>query len=473
MPAALLLSGITKRFGRLTALDDASLVVRAGTVHALLGENGAGKTTLMRIAFGLLAPDKGELAVGGAPVRLGSPADAIARGIGMVHQHFTNVGPMTVAENIALGGRGRLRTRDIVDRLVTIGRRTGLELDPGVRAEQLSVGGQQRLEIVKALVRDARILILDEPTAVLAPAEADDVLRWLRAFAESGGTAVLITHKLREALSVADAVTVLRHGRTVMTSPATSTDERSLALAMVGGDVREDAPPLATLPERSSVRAERLTLTSTHGGAALREASFEIRSGEIVGIAAVEGSGQRELLRALAGRRAVQTGTLERPDPVGFVPEDRHDALVLDFSVAENVALRGAGARRGRIQWRSLRARVASLIDAFDIRGNPETPARYLSGGNQQKLVLARELDGKPNLLIVENPSRGLDVRATAAVHGYIRTAAQHGAAVVIYASDLDEVLSLATRVFVLHGGRLRETPLNREAIGRAMLGVE
>jgi simple sugar transport system ATP-binding protein len=471
-PAALSLIGITKQFGGVTALESADLVVAAGSVHAVLGENGAGKTTLMRIAFGLLEPDAGQLAVDGSVTRMTSAARAIACGIGMVHQHFTNVGPMTVIENIALGDHGRLRERDVAERVMAIGRRTGLMLDPGARVEDLPVGAQQRLEIVKSLVRNAHILILDEPTAVLVPSEVDDLLTWLRRFAESGGTVVLITHKLREALSIADDVTVLRRGRTVMTSPAKQTDAQALALAMVGDDVRETAPP--SLPRGAAiVRAERVTLRNDRGVVVVRDATFEVCGGEIIGIAAVEGSGQRELLRALTGRADPSSGSLARPITVGFVPEDRHrDALVLDFSATENVALRGANARRGRMNWKSMRRHAQTLIEAFDVRGRPETRAANLSGGNQQKLVLARELDGEPELLVVENPTRGLDVRATAAVHGFIRAAAQRGGAVVIHSTDLDEVLSLATRIFVLHKGHLRETAIDRDLIGRVMLGV-
>ena len=470
--AALSLIGITKRFGHVTALENANLVVAAGSVHAVLGENGAGKTTLMRIAFGLLEPDAGQISVDGISTRMTSAARAIACGIGMVHQHFTNVGRMTVTENIALGGHGRWREREVAEQVMAIGRQTGLMLDPGARAEDLPVGAQQRLEIVKSLARNARILILDEPTAVLAPSEADDLLTWLRRFAESGGTVVLITHKLREALSIADDVTVLRRGRTVMTSPAKQTDAQALALAMIGDDVRETAAPSS--PRGAPiVRAESVTLRNDQGVTVVRDATFEVCGGEIIGIAAVEGSGQRELVRALTGRTDPSSGSLARPNLVGFVPEDRHrDALVLDFSATENIALRGAHVRRGRMNWKSARRHAQTLIETFDVRGRPETRARNLSGGNQQKLVLARELDGEPELLVVENPTRGLDVRATAAVHGFIRAAAQRGAAVVIHSADLDEVLSLATRIFVLHEGHVRETPIDRDLVGRAMLGV-
>jgi simple sugar transport system ATP-binding protein len=472
-PLALELSGITKRFGRVAALDRAALRVRAGSVHALLGENGAGKTTLMRIAFGLVAPDSGEIRVHGAPARLTSPTDAIALGIGMVHQHFTNVGAMTVAENVALGGHGRLRVREVLDRLAHVAERTGLALDPAARADEMPVGAQQRLEILKALARDATLLILDEPTAVLAPAEAADVLRWLAQFAASGRTVVLITHKLREALGVADDVTVLRHGRSVMTATAAATDAPRLAQAMVGDDSGETSPPAGAPTDRVVVRASAITLADARGAPVLRDASFDVRAGEIVGIAGVEGSGQRELVLALAGRLAVSSGALDTADSVGFVPESRHrDALALDLTLTENVALRGAADRRGRMPWRAIHDRTAALIREFEIRGAPEMRAAHLSGGNQQKLVLARELDGAPDLLVTENPTRGLDIRATAAVHGHLRRAASRGAAVVVYSSDLDEILSLATRMLVLHAGRLQETAVDRDRVGRAMLGV-
>jgi simple sugar transport system ATP-binding protein len=474
---ALSLSGITKRFGQLVALDGADLIVHAGTVHAVLGENGAGKTTLMRVAFGLLMPDTGRISVRGVPVGFTSVGDAIARGIGMVHQHFTNVGAMTVAENVALGRHGLLHQGRVVEELSIVGRRTGLALDPAARAEDLPVSAQQRLEIVKALTRDATILILDEPTAVLAPTEVEDLLRWIRQFANSGGTVVMITHKLREALAVSDTVTVLRRGRAVMTSLAAETNPASLATAMVGEASVASTPrpglPPAVSTAHPLVHADGITLANERGVVVLRDATFVIQAGEIVGIAAVEGSGQHELLRALAGRLHPVSGVLNRPGSVGFVPEDRHrDALVPDFSVAANVALRGVGLQRGRMRWRLVRERAARLIDAFDVRGTPDTPGRHLSGGNQQKLVLARELDGGPDLLVVENPTRGLDIRATEAVHAHIRAAASWSAAVVIYSSDLDEVLSLATRMFVLHAGHLEETSLDREAVGRAMLGA-
>jgi simple sugar transport system ATP-binding protein len=477
------LLGIVKRYGSLTALDDASLVLRPGTVHALLGENGAGKTTLMRVAFGMVRPDAGRVRVDGRDLQLRSPADAIATGIGMVHQHFTLVPAMTVAENIALGGHGRLRRRETVAAVRRIAETTGFALEADARVEDLPVGAQQRVEIAKALARRARIIVLDEPTAVLAPAEADDLLRWLRTYVAQGNAAVLITHKLGEALTIADDVTVLRHGRVRYGGSAAEASTASVTAAMLGADVsRLELSPAPTPLAGESVlfRAEGLTLRDERGVVVVRDASFVVHETEIVGVVGVEGSGQRELLRALAGRHELAGGRLERPPAVGFVPEDRHrDAVLLDRPLLENVALRGAGARRGTIPWSDLASRTATLLRQYDVRtGDARTPMRILSGGNQQKLVLARELEGvdetavTPHAIVAENPTRGLDVRATADVHARLRAARDRGAAVVIYSSDLDEILSLASRVLVVYAGTVREVAPDRDAAGRAMIGL-
>jgi len=485
---ALSLSHVTKRFGSTLALDDVSFALARGTVHSLLGENGAGKTTLMNIAFGLIGADAGTIRVSGAALRILAPADAIRAGIGMVHQHFTNVGPMTVAENVALGGRGRYDAAQAMATVSTVGGRAGLTLDPSARADSLPVGAQQRLEIIKALARGARILILDEPTAVLAPAESEELLRWLRAFAGEGNSVVLITHKLRDALSVADEVTVLRRGRVVHTGRAAELSPEGLAKLLVGGSEQEgSAATEHGVPLEDERARERISpsggiiasishadLADERGVTTARDLGLEVRSGEVVGIAAVEGAGHRELLRALAGRLRPVSGQLRLPSRVAFVPEDRHrDAMVTEFTVAENLALKDAGARRGRISWREQRERATKLTREFDVRGGVAgAAARTLSGGNQQKLVLARELDGAPELVVAENPTRGLDVHAAAAVHERLVRAARSGAGVVVYSSDLDEVLALATRVVAMHAGRLVETPLDRDSVGRAMLGV-
>ena len=516
-PPALHLEGITKRFGAVRALTGASLTARPGTVHAVLGENGAGKTTLMRVAYGLVAPDAGVIRVHGARVRLASPAAAIRAGVGMVHQHFTLVPSMTVAENVALGGHGTLDARAAAERVRAVTLSMGLPLDPGARAGDLPVGAQQRLEIVKALAREASIIILDEPTAVLAPAEIEELLGRLRGFADAGRTVLLITHKLREALSIADDVTVLRGGRTVLTVPARAASEDQLAEAMLGptrvadaatgatvGASRlespragappdiEDAPesrghrhhsaasrtaaPRSATPDdaRIVIRAEGLAASDARGRRTLRHATLEVAGGEILGVVGIEGAGHRELLRVLAGRQSPLEGHIELPPEVGFVPEDRHrDALILDFSLVENIALHGAGARRGRLPWRELEARTSALVATYDVRAPGSwVAARALSGGNQQKLVLARELERAPAALVAENPTRGLDIQATAAVHARLRAARARGVAVVVYSSDLDEVLGIADRVLVAYDGRVREVGGGREAVGRAMLGV-
>jgi ABC-type uncharacterized transport system ATPase subunit len=475
--AVLALQGISKRFGNTVALDDVSLVVRRGTVHALVGENGAGKTTLMRVAFGLVAPDAGVVSISGIPRRIRSAADAIVAGLGMVHQHFTNVPAMSVAENVALGDRGRFRIDAARRRVAEIGTRTGLALDPDALVTDLPVGAQQRLEIVKALARNARMLILDEPTAVLAPHQSDELLRWLSVFADEGNAVVLITHKLHEALSVADDVTVLRRGKRVLSSPAAEVAEASLAAAMLGEDFtqRDGGKEPATHGDVVA-SVSNATIAGDRGITAVRGATFHVRAGEIVGIAGVEGAGQRELLRALSGRTDVASGKVTLPSSIGFVPEDRHrDALALDFSMVENLALEGASTRRGMMPWRALRERSETLVREYDIRGADRVDreaVRNLSGGNQQKLVLARALDNRPALLVVESPTRGLDIRATAAVHERLRAAADAGTAVVVYSSDLDEVLSLANRFLVIHAGVVRETSFDLGEIGRAMLGV-
>lgn len=485
---ALSLSHVTKRFGGTLALDDVSFALARGTVHSLLGENGAGKTTLMNIAFGLVGLDEGRISVSGEARRISSPADAIRAGLGMVHQHFTNVGAMTVAENVALGGQGRYDAGRAAAAVATVGARAGLALDPWARADSLPVGAQQRLEIVKALARGARTLILDEPTAVLAPAEAEELLRWLRVFADEGNAVVLITHKLREALSVANDVTVLRRGRVVHTGRAAGLSPEELAKLLVGGSERESSVAAeldgALHGERARDRGplhgeviaslSQVALTDERGVRTARDLTLEVRAGELIGVAAVEGAGHRELLRAFGGRLRATAGQLRLPSRIAFVPEDRHrDAMVTEFTLAENVALKGAGARRGRISWREQRERAARLAREFDVRGGEAgAAARTLSGGNQQKLVLARELDGAPQLVVAENPTRGLDVHASAAVHERLVRAARSGAGVVVYSSDLDEVLALATRVVVMHAGRLVESPLDRDSVGRAMLGV-
>lgn len=468
------LRGIVKSFGRTRAVDHASLTVRPGSIHALLGENGAGKSTLMRLAFGLLQPDEGDIVLDRRCVRLRSPADAIRAGIGMVHQHFTHVPAMTVAENIALGGHGLYWPAAYRDRVRALAERVQLAIDPSAQTAALSIAAQQRLEILKALNRDAAILILDEPTAVLAPSEAHELLRLLRQFALRGGSVVLITHKLSEALEIADEVTVLRYGRTVYQGGAGTTSAEGLAAAMLG-----DAPPasdriISPPSGQPLLRMTGVTMVDSRGVTRLLNADLEVRAHEIVGVAGLENSGHELLLRAVAGRTESTLGTIWRGGSTALIPEDRQrDALVLGFSLMENLALKGAGRRRGRMLWSKLRDQARKLAAEYDVR-TPSVDARVgqLSGGNQQKWVLARELSDRPSIIVAENPTRGLDIRASAAVHARIREAAALGAAVLVHSSDLDEVLALATRVVAVHNGRLVAVPNERELVGRALLGL-
>ena len=481
-PAAscsLSLRGIGKRFGSTVALDGAELIVQAGTLHALLGENGAGKTTLMRLAFGMLRPDAGTIALDGIDRRWRSSADAITAGVGMVHQHFLLIPAMTVAENVALGDRGFFRGFDpqaAADRVRRISEQTGLALDPAALVGNLPVGAQQRLEIVKALARDVQVLILDEPTAVLSPRESQELYGWLRAFVRRGRTVVLITHKLREALAVADDVTVLRQGRTVLSARVSALSEDVVVRALLGEPSGEGAA------ERGSVNTtgapvlslERGTVLDARGVTRLRAASLEVRAGEIVGIAGVEGAGQHELLRVLAGRLVPTLGTVRLPSRIGFVPEDRlRDALIPEMTLVENLALKEAASARGVMPWREYSSRTSATVRDHDVRTSGVTSlASTLSGVNQQKFVLGRELEGAPEALVAENPTRGLDIRATAQVLSRLRAARRSGVALVVYSSDLDEVLSIADRMLVCFEGRLLPAARDVEAVARVMVGL-
>ena len=473
---ALSARGISKRFGSTVALDDARFNLRRGTIHALLGENGAGKTTLMRIAFGMLRPDSGTLEVNGTPQSWTSSADAIAAGIGMVHQHFLLVPAMTVAENVSLGDRGffgGFHPAVAAERVRRIGAATGLVLDPSARAGSLPVGAQQRLEIVKALARDAKILILDEPTAVLSPAESRELYAWLRSFVSRDGTVVLITHKVREALAIADDVSVLRRGRTVLSGASSGLDESAVVDAMVGGAAAQNAPTAGAGVGATVISLEHVSVVGESGVQKLRDVSLEVRGGEIVGIAGVEGSGQHELLRVLAGRLAPDSGIVRVPSRIGFVPEDRlRDALVPTMSLVENLALKDAGTLRGTMRWSDYVARAETAVRDHDVRSSGvASTIGALSGGNQQKFVLARELDGSPEALIAENPTRGLDIRATAHVLAELQSARARGVAVVVYSSDLDEVLALADCMVVCFDGRVTITRVDADAVARAMVG--
>ena len=484
---ALVLEGIHHRFGTAIALRDASLRVRRGTIHALIGENGAGKSTLMRIAFGLISPERGAITINGVTQRLRSSADAIAAGLGMVHQHFMLVPALTVTENVALGGHGRFEIDASAARLRALAERVGLAIDPEATVDALSVSEQQRAEILKALAHDARILILDEPTAVLSPDEGAQLLRWVRRFVADGGTAVLITHKLREALEFSDDVTVLRRGQMTYAAPVASTDERTLVTALTGSaESLADGTAAAPAADRSGEAATRLALDAVshvdgRGVTRLRDVSLSVREGEILGVLGVEGSGHRELLRILAGRITPTSGTRRLPARVGFVPEDRQrDALVPDFPLDENLAMADAGRASGLLDWKAIRSRTAQLLEAADVRADgPRAAARTLSGGNQQKFVVAREQAVAHEALVAEHPTRGLDLVASARVLDELRRAArERGVAVVVHSPDLDEVLAVATRVVACFGGRVREVNwpadrTDRTPFARALVGAD
>jgi general nucleoside transport system ATP-binding protein len=488
VPPALELIGIHKRFGSVQALRGADFTLAHGELHALLGENGAGKSTLMHIANGMVRRDAGEVRVNGTVRSINSPRAARELGIGMVHQHFTSVPAMTVSENIALFAGWSARPGELRERARLASEQVGLPLDPDQRAGRLSVGLKQRLEIVKAMAASARILLLDEPTGILAPAEAEELLAVVRRFTAGGGSAVLITHKLDEAIRAADRITVLRQGSVTYTgTPATQTRD-SLAWAMIGAtpalplgtDAGMTPPPglpLSTAPPLLRLQAMEVSRESGYG-IAVRPTTLTIYPGEIVGVAAVEGNGQRELLRAVAGRMLPLRGRVEVAHPVAFIPEDRStEGIIPELTLTENVVLGSrSGApwlRHNRIQWNVARAHTTELLEDYAIvAAGPTAKAGSLSGGNQQKLVLARELFRQPKVIVAENPTRGLDISAAAAIHSRIRAAADDGAAILFHSSDLDEVLSLAHRIVVMVQGTLKEAPrgTSRHEVGSLML---
>jgi general nucleoside transport system ATP-binding protein len=482
MAAAVELRNVTKRFPGVVANDGVDFEAAEGEVHALLGENGAGKSTLSNILTGLYHPDEGEIHLHGKRVSFASPRDALDAGVGMVHQHFRLVPPFTVAENVILGdhrGEGRrffVHPRHIERRVAELGARYRIAVDPGARIWQLSLGEQQRVEILKALYREARILILDEPTAVLTPQEADSLFETVRVMADEGRTVIFISHKLHEVKAVADRVTVLRDGKTIETVDAASATPRSLAALMVG---REIAPSMRIDREfgvgEPVLEVLGLRATGDRGAEAVAGLDLSVRSGEIVAIAGVAGNGQRELAEAITGMRRPTAGevvvagrVLRGGDAreaiaagVAHVPEDRlHTGVAPSLSIASNVVLksyRGPGAARGPLlRLRAIREHAAALISRYDVRGGtPDVPARQLSGGNLQKVVLAREFDGGPRVLVVASPTRGLDVSAIETVHRYLREAAGGGVGVLLISEDLDEILALADRICVMFEGAI------------------
>jgi general nucleoside transport system ATP-binding protein len=481
--------GVRKSFAGVLALDDTELILRPGEVHALLGENGAGKTTLMGVLAGMLLPDGGTVSVHGLPVAPRSPREAWMAGVGMIHQHFKLVGRLTVLENLALGyrvaARGlRLPYPEIRERVAALARDTGLTVPLDGVVEQLAVGVRQRVEILKLLIRDPDVVILDEPTAVLAPQEVGWLLSLLRGLAERGKTVVLIAHKLDEVLRVSDHVTVLRRGRSVLTARRSEIDERLLIRSMVGADVVPARRVTAADPGEEVARLSAVEVIGPNGEEVLQDLDLSVRRGEIVAVAGVDGNGQRELAAVLGGRCGISAGTASLPKGVGFIPEDRgREALVGEFTLTENVALAGTDRPEFRwgpwIRWNRVRKRTGDLIRRFDIRAvGAHARAGELSGGNQQKLVVARELERASDLLVAQNPVRGLDVLAEEFVHTELlrlRDPAPDGTpppGIVLISTDLDEVMALADRILVLVRGRLVDlgTTADREEIGSVMV---
>ncbi len=494
------LRGITKRFGSLTANDAIDLTVEPGEIHALLGENGAGKSTLMNVLYGLYQPDEGEIVVDGTPRTFAGPGDAIEAGIGMVHQHFMLIPVFTVAENVMLGHEptsgpvGSLSLKAANRRVRELSERFGLDVDPGALVEDLPVGVQQRVEILKALSRNAGVLILDEPTAVLTPREIDDLSRVMDELRKAGTSIVFITHKLREVKAVADRITVIRRGK-VVGEASPSASEVELASLMVGRDVQLTVAKGVAEPGEVGLEVTGLTVADDRGQTAVDGVDLTIHAGEIVALAGVQGNGQEELVEAVMGLRPAVAGSITLhgselvgstprqvlEQGVGFVPEDRqHDGLVGAMTVAENLVLdmtRDAQFARGpALRLPALRRNAEQRVQEFDIRPPvAEAPAGSLSGGNQQKVVLAREMSRPLRLLMVSQPTRGVDVGAQEFIHRRIVTERDRGTPVLVVSTELEEILGLADRIVVMYRGRIiGELPAgaSSDEVGLMMAGV-
>jgi simple sugar transport system ATP-binding protein len=507
-PIVLEARGITKQFPGVLANDHVGFDLREGEVHALLGENGAGKSTLMNILYGLYKADSGEVKVNGEPLHLSSPRDAIHRGIGMVHQHFMLVPVFSVTENIMLGAETDHRTvqseaplvkldrKEVSKKVADLSHQYGLDVDPEAIVGDLPVGVQQRVEIVKALYRKASILILDEPTAVLTPQEADDLFRIVRELTARGVSIIFITHKLKEVLAIADRITVMRGGKVMGTTTPKETNEHQLAAMMVGREVILTVEKEAAKPKDGVLVVEGLRVRDQRDLETVRGISFNVRAGEILGIAGVQGNGQTELVEALTGLRHIESGTvnlsgkdLTGRSPRAFtetglahIPEDRHrHGLVLSYTVADNMILcdyyKPPFAVRGTIQQNALDVNARRLIEEYDVRTpSPYVSAGKLSGGNQQKVIVARELSRPVKLVIANQPTRGLDVGSIEYIHKEIVAMRDRGVAVLLVSAELDEIMSLSDRIAVMYRGEIVATvdakEVTREQLGLWMAGA-
>ncbi len=500
-PYAVELAGITKRFPGVVANRDINLKVARGTVHAVVGENGAGKSTLMKTLYGMHRPDEGTIAIDGEVVTLHSPADAIARGVGMVHQHFMLADNFTVLENVVLGAEPRKGLRldrsAARTRIVEIGRQYGLEVDPDALVEVLGVGDRQRVEIIKVLYRGARILVLDEPTAVLVPQEVMRLFAALQELKAQGLSIIFISHKLDEVRSVADEITVIRRGTTVATLDPQQATSRQLAELMVGSELPTPATTDSTVTDRVVLRMDDVSVTDADGRPVLSDISLAIRAGEVLGLAGVEGNGQAELVETIMGMTAVSSGEVRlgedditgwptrrrRQAGIGFIPEDRHrDGLLLDAPLWENRILghqtERPNARGPLVDRAGARTDTERIVAEYDVRTpSIDVLASALSGGNQQKLIVGREMSGAPRLLIAAHPTRGVDVGAQAAIWGLLRRARAEGLAVLLISADLDELIGLSDSLRVILRGRLvadvDPAGVTPEDLGAAMTGAD
>ena len=485
---------ITKQFGDVIASDQVDFQLKRGEIHALLGENGAGKTTLMRILFGLYQEDTGEVLVDGQAVRIGSPKDAIALGIGMVTQHFALVPPFSVAENVIMGYRDSLSLdmKAIEVEVAESAATFGIEIDPAAIVRHLSVGQKQRVEILKALFREARVLILDEPTAVLVPQEVDALFEILHTLRDQGISVIFISHKLNEVMAISDRVTVLRDGRAISTIDTSSTNPTELAKMMVGRETFGVTRQGDVVANQPVLRVEKLCADDDRGLKALTDVSLVVNAGEVLGIAGVGGNGQKELAETLCGTRQPTSGSIQvhaqemsAASPaemttagVGRIPEDRHAGVVGELSVADNMVMEHLGkfTSRGVLDKKSIKAYADELIEQFQIKARPSDKARTLSGGNLQKVLLARVLANQPDVIVAPQPTRGLDVGATEYVHNQLLEQRQRGAAVLLISEDLDEIMALSDRIAVMYEGEivgvLPVQEAHIERLGLMMSGV-